>query len=133
MAKAASLEDQYTLACAADRALRANFASFPPLSDAKYDYTDARFQDGPLNCVPHSRYVWGMLMPASTVLVFRVFLGRAYANERFLDVRKVSAKCVQLRLKRSRFALPPPARLSNYAGRMFLRCSNGAGELYLEL
>ncbi|TXT04387.1 hypothetical protein VHUM_04154 [Vanrija humicola] len=93
-AEATSLKDQYVIAMAADQALQANFASFPALNGTDGDMFDEQFDlKGPHDFRPHSRYIWSLLQSSGTVLVYRSFLGRAYVDERFSEVRDVSS-CV---------------------------------------
>lgn len=89
--EAATLKDQYMIAMAAERALQDNFAEFPCLQNSDNDTFEERFDlHGPHDHSPHSRYLWSLLMPAGTILVYRSFLGRAYSDERFTEVREVS-------------------------------------------
>lgn len=90
-ADAHSLKDQYLIALAADRALQDNFADFPCLHGSDNDTFEEKFDlHGLHDHRPHSRYIWALLMPAGTILVYRSFLGRAYTDERFAQVRDVS-------------------------------------------
>ncbi|KLT41693.1 hypothetical protein CC85DRAFT_108549 [Cutaneotrichosporon oleaginosum] len=89
-AEAGSLRDQYAIARAADTELQNNFADFPCLQNSDNDTFEERFDlNGPHDHSPHSRYIWSLLMPAGTILVYRSFLGRAYSDERFTEVREV--------------------------------------------
>lgn len=91
-AEATSLKDQYVIAMAADQALQANFATFPALNGTDGDTFDEQFDlNGPHDFRPHSRYIWSLLQASGTVLVYRSFLGRAYVDERFSEVRDVSS------------------------------------------
>lgn len=90
-ADAHSLKDQYMIAMAADRALQDNFNDFPCIHGSDNDTFDEVFDlHGPHDHRPHSRYIWSLLMPSGTILVYRSFLGRAYSDERFTEVREVS-------------------------------------------
>lgn len=91
-ADANSLKDQYHIALAADQALQANFADFPCLHGSDNDNFEEQFDlHGPHDHRPHSRYIWTLLMSSGTILVYRSFLGRAYHDERFADIREVRA------------------------------------------
>ncbi|WOO86077.1 uncharacterized protein LOC62_07G009566 [Vanrija pseudolonga] len=107
-AEATSLKDQYVIAMAADQALQANFATFPALNGTDGDTFDEQFDlNGPHDFRPHSRYIWSLLQASGTVLVYRSFLGRAYVDERFSEVRDTCLAAAREILRQRRRHVPP--------------------------
>ncbi|BEJ11878.1 hypothetical protein CspHIS471_0203380 [Cutaneotrichosporon sp. HIS471] len=106
--EAASLRDQYAIARAADNELQNNFADFACLQNSDNDTFDERFDlNSPHDHSPHSRYIWSLLMPAGTILVYRSFLGRAYSDDRFTEVRETCLAAAREILRQRRRRVPP--------------------------
>jgi hypothetical protein len=107
-ADANSLKDQYIISMAADQALQSNFADFPCLHNSDADTFEEAFDlHGPHDHRPHSRYIWSLLMPAGTILVYRSFLGRAYHDERFAEVRDTCLAAAREILRQRQRRVPP--------------------------
>lgn len=129
-AEAATLNEQYMIAMAADRALQENFAEFSCLQNSDNDTFDEPIDlHGPHDHSPHSRYIWSLLMPAGTILVYRSFLGRAYIDERFTEVREVSHPNHPLNRTDVRTALLQPERSCASASAVCHPCTCVYGEL----
>lgn len=107
-ADANSLKEQYMIANAASEALVANYNDFPCLHNSDGDMFDEVIDlHAPHDHRPHSRYIWTLLMSAGTILVYRSFLGRAYTDRRFIEVREACLNAAREILRQRKRRVPP--------------------------
>ncbi|KAL7421260.1 hypothetical protein Q5752_004145 [Cryptotrichosporon argae] len=97
---------QYAAAVNAAATLRANLRDFAPLQNPFPDDSLGPGDD-PCEWTRHARYIWGMLQPSGTILVYRSFLGRAYVDRRYDDVRQKCLAAAREILALRKASVPP--------------------------